>query len=165
MEISLLHLVDSPAAINQLAQQSEVGVEVVRVCDVLERFLQQLGFGIADDFAQRFIYPLPTAIERDDRHADPGGFKRMAEAFLAGDQRDGAFGGDRGGAPTDRMQARYQAGEEEGRDGQTAGDPHRGSLDRDRELWSALPPELEGLTGHRDLGHALEDRKRLVARL
>ena len=79
VDVALVHLVGRAPAGEHVVDEREVGVEVVGVREVLERELQQLLLGVADELAQRLVDVEPLALEPDQRHADRRVVERGAE--------------------------------------------------------------------------------------
>jgi hypothetical protein len=82
VEVALLHLVGLDLTRQDLAELVEVGLQVVRVGDVLECALQQLGLAVADDLAQGAVDLEPAAVGSDQRDADRCLVEGFAEARL-----------------------------------------------------------------------------------
>src|SRR5215467_3362423 len=67
----------------KLADESEVGLQVVRESNVLERPLRQLLPGVTDDVAQLLVDPQPAPLEPHMGDADGRLLEGGPEAFLA----------------------------------------------------------------------------------
>jgi hypothetical protein len=87
VEVPLLHLVRPNLAVQHLANETEVGFEVLRVGDVLKRPGEQLVVRVADELAERVVHPQEAAVGANQRHADRGEAERAAELLLALAQR------------------------------------------------------------------------------
>ncbi|MNV84751.1 hypothetical protein D3C71_1786480 [compost metagenome] len=53
----------------QVAEQGQIGVQVIRMRERLEIDLQQFGTGVAEDAAQRIVDVQPAPLQRDQGHA------------------------------------------------------------------------------------------------
>ena len=69
VEVALAHPVAGDLAGDQLLEQVEVGLEVVRVGDALEGELVQLFRGVPEHLAQRLVDPHELTFEADQRDA------------------------------------------------------------------------------------------------
>ena len=81
-DVALFHAVAAPLAGDHLTHELEVGLEVVRVRDVLEGQLQQLSGLVPDDLGEGAVDAQEGAVESDQRHADRGLLEGVGEALL-----------------------------------------------------------------------------------
>ena len=82
-DIAFLHGVAADVAVEQIVQLAEIGVEVVRVGDLLKgQAIESFG-RIAEQLAQRPVNLQPFALRRHQRHADGGILQRAAKAAFA----------------------------------------------------------------------------------
>ena len=81
-QVALLQLVARDAAAEQLAEELDVGVEVVGMGDVVERPAGQLLGGVAENCAQRRIDVQAVAVQVDEGHADRRILEGAAEVLV-----------------------------------------------------------------------------------
>jgi hypothetical protein len=81
-EVPLLHPVARPLAGDRLLQVGEVGVEIVGMRDVLERQVEQLVLGVADDLAEGGVHLDEAPVRADERHPDRRRVEGAAEALV-----------------------------------------------------------------------------------
>jgi hypothetical protein len=83
VEVSLLHLIVRYGSFEHPLDELDIGIEILRMSDCLERRGQQLLGRVPNDPAQRGVDAQPTAVRRHERHSDGRKFKRATEPFLA----------------------------------------------------------------------------------
>ncbi|MNL08256.1 hypothetical protein D3C87_1289680 [compost metagenome] len=84
--VALFHAVGVDLAGGQALQLAQVGAQVVRVGDQLERGLAELFGRVPEQLAHGAVHQLPAPIQPNQRHADGGMLQRLAEALLAAAQ-------------------------------------------------------------------------------
>ena len=78
-DVALVHPVAGALVREDLLDVGEVGVEIVRVRDVLEGALEQFLLGVAGQLTQRPVDPQPAAVGCDERHSNRRRVKREPE--------------------------------------------------------------------------------------
>jgi hypothetical protein len=91
VQVALVHLVGRAATRQDVLHERQVRVEVVGVGDRLERDLQQLVLGVADELAQRLVDLEPLALEPYERHSDRCVVERGLELLRGPAQRQGCL--------------------------------------------------------------------------